>query len=401
MKKYHTHLIALLYSASVVSGIVTNVQHSLAQVWESGSTLQCTSIHAFATATINSDKQVLLAATDKGIFLSSNSGTSWEKSSLTVSVNALTITSNGIIFAGTQNGIYFSDIKCTSWTPALQDETITSLTCCPVSGKVFAGTKKGTVMLSTNNGTTWKKVADLKSEGATFVAMYPATGRVIIAHGNNTYFSDNIGASWQQLGELHSNVLAISAVNDGEVFVGTENGMFRNNYNTQWEKIQKPDGKIYSIAHNSLGTHIVGAHNGIWISTDNGKNWNTETLNEHNEPIKAVMVSKRGERFLAATDNGHLMSKSEADEPESQLFIQNRMPELTATNAKLFLQLEQSSTLEIRLFDSNGNAISKSIRKHLPEGCAILDVPMAMPDNNEIVCCVKSNGKTIMRTFHK
>ncbi len=99
---------------------------------------------------------------DRGVFLSTNNGTSWTASSLKRYVRAFAIIGTNL-FAGTYGyGVFVSTDNGTSWTAVNAGLTNTYVNALAVSPNgtggtnLFAGTYEG-VFVSTNNGATWSE----------------------------------------------------------------------------------------------------------------------------------------------------------------------------------------------------------------------------------------------------
>jgi hypothetical protein len=98
----------------------------------------------------------------RGVFLSTNDGTSWTSvnTGLTDSnVTALAVSGTNL-FAGTlDGGVFLSTNNGTSWTAVFSSLTGASVRCLAVSGtNLFAGIWPVGVLLLTNNGTSWTAV---------------------------------------------------------------------------------------------------------------------------------------------------------------------------------------------------------------------------------------------------
>ena len=107
------------------------------------------SINSFVTIGTN-----LIARTTDGLFISTNGGTSWSQTGLTIAnVNTLAVLGTNL-FAGTYSGVYRSTDLGTTWSIAgLTDSAITSLAASRTC--LFVATASN-YYRSTNNGTSWE-----------------------------------------------------------------------------------------------------------------------------------------------------------------------------------------------------------------------------------------------------
>lgn len=98
-------------------------------------------------------------------------------------------------------------------------------------------------------------------------------------------------------------------------------------------------------------------------------------------------------------NSSNIIEDYESD--ESDFFIKTMKPEFSDSNARFYVLIQEPTILVIRLFDSQGKSLSIPIKKEFPIGCAIVDIPFLIPEDKEIVCCVKFNGRTMIRTFRQ
>jgi hypothetical protein len=115
------------------------------------------SVLAFAVSGTN----IFAATYGSGVFLSTNSGTSWTKvnSGLTDNYVNTLVMSGPNLFAGTEGGAFLSTSNGTSWTKVDSGLTDAYVNALAVSGaNLFAGTYNGGVFLSTNSGASWAPV---------------------------------------------------------------------------------------------------------------------------------------------------------------------------------------------------------------------------------------------------
>ena len=134
-------------------------------------------VPAFAVSGTN-----LFAGTSGGgVFLSTNSGTSWTARSTgltTTLVNALVISGTNLFAGIWGGGVFLSTNNGTSWTAGSTGLTDTYVTALAVSGtNFFVGTYGGGVFLSTNSGTSWNAVnTGLPAEVDAFVVAPTGSG---------------------------------------------------------------------------------------------------------------------------------------------------------------------------------------------------------------------------------
>jgi hypothetical protein len=171
-------------------------------------------------------------------YMSTNYGTSW---TLTLGYLVYSLATNGNnIYAGTAtDGVFLSTNSGTSWSQAeLNNRTILSLA---VSGNyVFAGTDNDGVYITTNSGINWTHSTlvnrDVNALAIIGNIVYAGTGQMY-----GVYKSTNMGASWS-LSALNNRTVYSLAAYGNNVFAGTsQSGVYvSSNSGTSWT--QRNDG---------------------------------------------------------------------------------------------------------------------------------------------------------------
>ncbi len=185
--------------------------------------------------------------------------------------------------------------------------------CFAVNGNnLYAGTFRGGVFLSTNDGTSWTQVdAGLMDTTVTALAV---SGKNLFAgtYGRGVFLSSNDGTSWSPVDSGMTNFTVLSfAVSGTTLLVGTFGGIFLSTNNgTSWTQSGMPDTHITRIAVSDTnlfaGTGGVNA-GGVFHSTDNGTTWSeVNTGLSSGSQVSAFAVS--GTNIFAATDHGVFLS---------------------------------------------------------------------------------------------
>ncbi len=211
------------------------------------------------------------------------------------------------IFVGSGGGgVFLSSDSGTTWTAVnngLTDTTVTSLV---ISGaSIFAGTGRG-IFLSTNNGTTWTDVNNGLSN--TNVTSLAALGINIFAgtSGNGVFLSTDNGGSWTAVnnGFAGGNVTAL-AVSGTNIFAGTLGGYVNLSTDTgsSWTEIDNYSliGPITSFAKSDTDI-FVGSGGGAYLSTNNGSTWSAFNNGLLTSNIMSLAIT--GSNILAATYGG-------------------------------------------------------------------------------------------------
>jgi hypothetical protein len=244
----------------------------------------------------------LFAGTGRGVFLSTDSGTSWTAAS-TDMTNVSCLAVSGVnLFAGTSGGVFVSTNNGTSWAAASTGLTNTDVRALAVfDTNLFAGTSDG-VFRSTNNGTNWTAAnnglpRDLRWDSTHIVPIscIASNGQNLFAgtwfysrDSSGVYLSTNRGSNWTKMNAgLRVNsgfpgvgALAVSGTN---LFAGTFQGVFLSTNNgTSWTATSPAMKYSYVPALAVCGTNLFAGTGyylkasppmGVFLSTDSGASW--------------------------------------------------------------------------------------------------------------------------------
>jgi len=224
----------------------------------------------------------IFAATDSGVFLSSDNGDHW-RSCLSGAYPTVLMKDRMQLFAGTAGaGIFLSIDDGRSWVqtnPVTEQNLILSLV--KMGTILFAGSGTapgGIVLRSDDNGISWVMANKGFSTKAGNIFSLATIGTSIIAGTNEgIYTSEDSGAHWVAAGLenyavyniiVNGTNLFAGAVNDlggGGAFISSDNGK-------NWEVTSFQSSGVNSLF--AKGSNLFVSHYGIvFLSTDNGINW--------------------------------------------------------------------------------------------------------------------------------
>jgi photosystem II stability/assembly factor-like uncharacterized protein len=234
----------------------------------------------------------LVAATNSGIFLSSDDGGTWVLSNQGLSntiVNGLVIR-DSTIFILTANGIFCSVDSGQSWTEI--DSGLKSILQTNVllrdGENLFAGTPSG-VYLSTNEGSSWTQcnsgLTDVRIEALAII--HSTSGPILFAGTESGPFrSTDYGDSWVLVDSLFPNypsdnpeVYSFATI-DTVLFAAAGYGDFMRstNYGTTWETLIKPFNTLILTLSSSGSTLFAGGiwnnECGVFLASDLGQSLN-------------------------------------------------------------------------------------------------------------------------------
>ncbi|MBN1912835.1 MAG: hypothetical protein JW788_00385, partial [Candidatus Omnitrophica bacterium] len=155
------------------------------------------------------DPRIIYTATDKGVFLSRDSGANWRNVLFTRGssrrVNQLSFYpgDDDKLYAATENGFFYSPDRGKSWKRIFRGKNYLENACVAaivLPSGIFLGTRAG-LFISKDNGKSWyKRGADLGKSNILAIACGrkdPATIYVVCARG--LYISRDAGLSWKRV----------------------------------------------------------------------------------------------------------------------------------------------------------------------------------------------------------
>jgi photosystem II stability/assembly factor-like uncharacterized protein len=225
------------------------------------------------------------------VLKSTDRGVSWREANegftnflvTTVAVNP----DDSTVYAGTASGLFLSTDSGETWEAASPNPEIYSIAVDPFdTAKVYTGTNHG-IFVTSDAGETWVgKNDNLTNPYVTALAFHPATQYEVYAgtQGDGVFKSTNGGDTWVTANNGMSRFeilsLAFAPTSPATLFAGTRlGGLFKSTYNgTSWTKASSDLASytITSIAITSDSPWIMYAgteDHGLYRSTDGGVRW--------------------------------------------------------------------------------------------------------------------------------
>lgn len=166
--------------------------------------------------------------------------------------------------------------------------------------------QQGGIRISNDNGSSWQNVINayngrtlhLGKTGKIFASYWPYPSN------EGMFYSTNNGLNWTQsfFGGSGDNVFSITSTNnDNNVFIGTRYGVWRSVSNGLWQFVSNglpANTYVYDLEADSSGTYIAaGTSKGLYITSNNGANWNAVSGISQNDTIYTV-------KFLRSNSDG-------------------------------------------------------------------------------------------------
>ncbi|MGE5316179.1 MAG: T9SS type A sorting domain-containing protein [Acidobacteriota bacterium] len=250
--------------------------HAQAPIWKQIDGLYGGTVRSFCAA----QNGYLFAATDGGVYRSTNNGGSWTRANLGgITYNWVSVVAlhpSGTILAATDGSFYYSNDLGESWQLSMGSYYDIRALIFDSTGRIYAGAYRRGILTSIDTGKTWTRFA---LDTVQIYEMHQTRSGVWYALAQNrVYRSNDAGKSWRVFSTPDVSLAHLTSLSDGTLFA-------RSN---QFIHVSHDDGETwYSIAGptTTLGDNksllyvdrserlILGAYSGIYISSDKGASW--------------------------------------------------------------------------------------------------------------------------------
>lgn len=233
----------------------------------------------------NSSDDILVGTYAKGIYKSTDQGSSWSESGLTNQwIISFAKDNNGNIYAasiGSQygNGVYKSTDDGSTWNKIWDAETGMNCVYVDQNNNVYVGlnytsTQSG-IYGSSDGGNSWRKIFN-ETENVYAITRLN-NGRILAASYGKVFYSDNEGDSWSSTEEglVLSTPSAFVIRNQNDVFMSTLGyGIYKSVDNGATWTNQTGAGPDYSCLVVSNDGSMYAGTKGNWVyKSDNGDDW--------------------------------------------------------------------------------------------------------------------------------
>ncbi len=248
----------------------------------------------------------IFAGTDKGIFLSTDTGTTWTAVGFTDTIITALAMSGMNIFAGTDIGVYTSPNNGASWskiTAGLLSFQIGSLAA--MGPNIFVGTIGVGLYRSTDTGATFSP--DYGGFTGGNVSSLSVSGTNILGGtlGGFVFLSADSGTTWTEIdNNMLSGPITSFAISGTNIFAGTGGGgvFLSTDTGTTWTTVNNGLTNTTVTSLDIIGTNIFAGTNGggVFISPDTGTTWMAFN-NGLTDPTIFSLAIISGEYILAGT----------------------------------------------------------------------------------------------------
>lgn len=243
---------------------------------------------------------VVYVCSNGGIEYSTNQGLAWNSFPLAMNTKCLAINGNALYAIGMDSStVMKSTDNGNNWTPCLYGaSSIIS------SNNILIANTGGSLLISTNNGTSWaeKKYHFMEA----YAVMKTPTAIYTSSTVYGAYRSTDNGANWALVnqvypfGHLRSFIMKgsklFAGTNGSGVYVSTNDGL-------KWGDSTLLNQTVYALY--TLGSNIYAgtAGSGIFYTTNDGANWTSVTGS-----TTIYSITSNGSRIFAGGTGGVLFS---------------------------------------------------------------------------------------------
>lgn len=248
------------------------------------------------------------------VFFSSDNGNNWtEKCSTGSSIFCINIVDYKIFVGSSSDGIFLSTNEGQTWTAQNDSLPYTFMTALKiVENNIFAlyqfpkgGAGGGRLVKSSDEGKTWTEVLAGRNKNWLNVIDVIDNKIFIGTSLGQILVSTDLGLNWSKVVQLQDMEITCLKSRNNELLIGTREGEFliSQDFGLTWEKRNKglPDDIITAIEYSEDNLYVGTAVHGIFISSDNGSNWNdfSDTINnKHVQPN--CLLSNNGYLFCSS-----------------------------------------------------------------------------------------------------
>ena len=239
---------------------------------------------SYISSIIISGNSIFACSNLYGVFKSTNNGESWDNvNGIMKNRNVYCLfKSGGNIYAGTQKGIFMSTDSGDNWVPkGLTNINVNTII--QRDSVLFAGTDNSGVFMSTDYGMNWVTIKNNLASIYVY-ALQTSGNRLFAGTFNGIYYTSNSGANWYYSGYSNLIIRAFS-VNGSKLFAATSSGIVvTTNNGNSWDACTNgitQDGAQSVYSYDSVV--FAGTKYGLYKSTNRGELWSLSNNGISNE----------------------------------------------------------------------------------------------------------------------
>ena len=339
-------------------------------------------LNVFAVGS-TSNGNIFAGTNQSGVYKSTDMGETWLNCSDSLFINSIisymAIDSNDIIYISSSSGLFRSSDEGLSWIqfnlgiPAGNYQSLAVNN----NGLTFTGTYSG-IYRSFNFGANWS-FSGLDSCFVWVIKIYDDSTIVAGTFNYGPFISTDKGDSWASINErLNQNQIVGLAISETEkLFVGVTGGVYNStDWGINWDQVLSISQVWVGVIFILNGQNIFAGSRGegIFLSTDNGNNWNIINNGLKNFYVNAFCGSSNGYVY-AGSDSGVFITSSPIVSINSEksylatgFSLFQNYPNPFNPTTKISWQSPVGSYQTLRIYDVLGTEVATLVNEYKPAG---------------------------------
>ncbi len=265
--------------------------------------------HIVLSITNDINGNMLVGTVSGKIFRSTDNGLSWTQINSTMYAGFIwsLVVVNNNIFAATEQGVFVSNNNGSSWTlTSLAGKDVRALA--KSSGVLYAGTWGFGVYKSMDNGMTWTAVNSGLTNLAVHALAVDSHGSVYAGtFGEGIFKSANGGSSWTKLNVGYDFIWSLAITSTNRIVAGTYGGgvIYSTDLGQTWTPNNNnlPSTFIYSISVDANDNVYVSTWGGgVFVLANNAPGWSPMGLSGFG--VSSLFITPSSSLVYAGTGSG-------------------------------------------------------------------------------------------------
>jgi len=259
----------------------------------------------------------IYAGTFKGVFKLTNSSNYWENLSIhKLSVDELTYVNQNYFLCSYLSTVMFSTNQGISWDSLFSSPNESAISSIyKNNNQIYAGTSELTFMFTSDFGINWE-ITNLNGifppYSYDFISAFELINDSLLfvgSDGSGLFIVNRGSSDITIINNLPNSIFDFEQSDSNKVYCGTSNGIYLSTDNGQnWELIGVEGRKILSLKRNN-NYFFAGTDSGMYVSTNNSLNWELKSLGNINPTIYDILIIDF-ERLSVATSFGFYISNN-------------------------------------------------------------------------------------------
>ena len=307
---------------------------------------------------------VYAGSSNHGLYLSSDNGTNWSPAGINYFNITYAVTEfGGYLYAASELGVWRTSNNGAYWSyTSLNNTTMYSLA--SNQSRVFVGSHNSGLFYSAG-GTGWF-ISQLNTQSVKALAI---NGSFLLAGCGNSegvFISTNNGSNWFSSSLNYKSVYSLS-LNGNTAFAGTGSGVYySNDSGYTWVQTSLNNELVYALAVSGSNVFAGTELHGVYVSEDNGVSWTQRNEGLGNITIHSLRIANNY-LFAGATANGvyrrqigNLVSVTQQSNETAEKFsLSQNYPNRFNPVTNIKFDIPKRSNVVLRVYDVTGRMVSE------------------------------------------